>query len=212
MKLDNRSLVDYGNAYVPVFDPPLIVQRHLPISFCKHLVSGLATSPAMSSGVYNAATGSEMVDNYHRSSKALNAPADVYQDALLLINTAVNYHASSLLAKKATLVEPLQFLKYSASEQGHFLAHTDNAYYDAAGKFMHTAPKRHLTCVAYINDDYEGGDFIMHSVKNADGSVFKIKPSIGELIIFPSDIRFLHEVQNVTAGTRYSIVSWFSLK
>lgn len=212
MKLNNRSIADYGQAYIPVFDPPVIIDKQLPLSFCSHLVQELNRSSATASGVHDSSSNTAKVDNYHRSSSAVMIEPTLYAEAAKLITTVVNLHSGWLLAKRAELCEPLQFLKYDASNAGHFLAHTDNAYYDGAGKFQYTAPKRHLTCVAYINDDYEGGDFIMHTVKNDDGSALKLHPAIGELVIFPSDIRFLHEVTNVTKGCRYSIVSWFSLK
>jgi hypothetical protein len=54
-----------------------------------------------------------------------------------------------------------------------------------------------FSLVAYINDDYEGGEisFPNHNVT--------IKPKAGSLIMFPSQEPYIHEVKPITAGTRY---------
>lgn len=211
MKVDYRSLEDYGTAYIPSFDPPIIIKQHFPKTFCKLLVDELDSSSDVDSGVFNP-DGTSKVDNYHRSSTAVMPSEQLRRDTELIMTTVVDLYAVSMLARRAVLGEPLQFLKYDEKRRGHFLAHTDNAYYDAQGVFRYTSPHRVLTCVAYINDDYEGGEIIFNTVKDADGHVIKLKPKVGELVIFPSDIRFMHEVVGVTKGRRYSIVGWYSLK
>ena len=58
-----------------------------------------------------------------------------------------------------------------------------------------------LSIVAVLNDDYQGGEFIMF-----DDYEIKFKP--GDLIIFPSIFLYPHLVKPVKKGTRYSFVSW----
>ncbi len=58
-----------------------------------------------------------------------------------------------------------------------------------------------LSCLGVLNNDYEGGEFIMW-----DKKVISIKQ--GELIIFPSNFMYPHKVEPVTKGTRYSYISW----
>ena len=58
-----------------------------------------------------------------------------------------------------------------------------------------------LSIVGLLNDDFEGGDFIMFENKKID---FKE----GDLIIFPSVFLYPHKVQPIKKGTRYSYVSW----
>lgn len=54
-----------------------------------------------------------------------------------------------------------------------------------------------FSLVAYINDDYEGGEisFPNHNVT--------IKPKAGSLIMFPSQEPYIHEVKPIISGTRY---------
>ena len=58
-----------------------------------------------------------------------------------------------------------------------------------------------LSIVGVLNNDYEGGEFIMF-----DDYEIKFKP--GDVIIFPSIFLYPHLVKPVTKGTRYSFVSW----
>jgi len=58
-----------------------------------------------------------------------------------------------------------------------------------------------LSIVAVLNDDYEGGEFIMF-----DDYEIKFKP--GDIIIFPSIFLYPHLVKPVKKGMRYSFVSW----
>ena len=60
-----------------------------------------------------------------------------------------------------------------------------------------------LTCNFYFSDakDYEGGDLVFTCGK-------KFHPSMGDIIIFPSNWMFYHEVQKITKGKRYSGTVW----
>jgi hypothetical protein len=54
-----------------------------------------------------------------------------------------------------------------------------------------------FSLVAYINDDYEGGEisFPNHNVT--------VKPKAGSMIMFPSQEPYIHEVKPIISGTRY---------
>ena len=58
-----------------------------------------------------------------------------------------------------------------------------------------------LSIVGFLNDDYEGGEFIMF-----DDMEIKLKQ--GDILIFPSNFLYPHKVNSVTKGTRDSFVSW----
>ena len=58
-----------------------------------------------------------------------------------------------------------------------------------------------LSIVGILNDDYEGGDFVMFKNK-------KIDLKQGDLLLFPSSFLYPHRVDPVTKGHRYSYVSW----
>ena len=58
-----------------------------------------------------------------------------------------------------------------------------------------------LSIVGSLNNDYEGGELVFWTDK-----VVELKA--GEIMIFPSNFLYPHEVRMVTKGTRYSFVSW----
>jgi predicted 2-oxoglutarate/Fe(II)-dependent dioxygenase YbiX len=58
-----------------------------------------------------------------------------------------------------------------------------------------------LSIVGILNDDYEGGKFIMF-----DDMEIKLKQ--GNVLIFPSNFLYPHKVNPVTKGIRDSFVSW----
>ena len=58
-----------------------------------------------------------------------------------------------------------------------------------------------LSIVGCLNDNYDGGDFIMWEKE-------KINLKQGSVLIFPSNFMFPHRVNSIKKGTRYSFVSW----
>ena len=96
-----------------------------------------------------------------------------------------------------------QLLSYSVG--GHYHPHVD-------GESLWHSPKkeliwkksidRDLSIVFFLNDNFEGGDFVFPELR------VRIRPEPGMLVCFPSNHHYLHGVEPVTKGTRYSIVSW----
>ena len=58
-----------------------------------------------------------------------------------------------------------------------------------------------MSFVGVLNDDYEGGEFVMWRDK-----VIELKA--GSVMIFPSIFLFPHRVDPIKKGTRHSFVSW----
>lgn len=57
-----------------------------------------------------------------------------------------------------------------------------------------------LTVLGALNDDYEGGKLFLC------GKHIELKT--GDIVVFPSNFLYPHEVEPVTSGTRYSFVVW----
>ena len=58
-----------------------------------------------------------------------------------------------------------------------------------------------LTILGFLNDDFEGGDFYFCRKHQM---TFKA----GDIVVFPSNFMYPHEVKEVTKGIRYSFVAW----
>jgi predicted 2-oxoglutarate/Fe(II)-dependent dioxygenase YbiX len=91
---------------------------------------------------------------------------------------------------------PIRFNRYNVGT--NMKLHYDHIHtiFDGARKGVPL-----LSIVALLNDDFEGGDFLMFDGK-------KVKLSAGDILIFPSNFMYPHEVTTVTKGTRYSCVCW----
>lgn len=58
-----------------------------------------------------------------------------------------------------------------------------------------------LTILGSLNNNYKGGELLMF-----DEQITELKE--GEVMIFPSNFLYPHQIKPVTKGTRYSFVSW----
>tara|TARA_B100001029_G_scaffold84274_1_gene69183 strand:+ start:121 stop:750 length:630 start_codon:yes stop_codon:yes gene_type:complete len=54
------------------------------------------------------------------------------------------------------------------------------------------------SCTINLNTDYEGGTFAFW------GGLHKVKLGLGDVMIWPADYFWVHEVEEITEGTRYS--------
>jgi hypothetical protein len=86
--------------------------------------------------------------------------------------------------------EDYEILKYGPGN--FFINHIDD------GMFM----TRKVSIVYYFNDDYEGGEITFPRFN------LTIKPKANQLLLFPSNYIYNHNVNEVTKGTRYSMVNW----
>ena len=79
---------------------------------------------------------------------------------------------------------------------GFMSEHTDNIHHSHGQTYGYPQ----LTALLMLNDDYEGGNFLIaeNEYETAKGSA----------IVFPSNFMFPHAVKKVEKGTRYSIVTW----
>jgi predicted 2-oxoglutarate/Fe(II)-dependent dioxygenase YbiX len=103
--------------------------------------------------------------------------------------------------------EPSQVLHYGVG--GHYIPHVDaeTLYKDEIGLDMwEKTLDRDLSVVYFLNDDFAGGELVFPALD------LVIKPEAGKLVCFPSDHHYIHGVNPVTSGHRYTIVTWMRVK
>jgi|TARA_R100001086_G_scaffold249860_1_gene191368 predicted 2-oxoglutarate/Fe(II)-dependent dioxygenase YbiX len=88
----------------------------------------------------------------------------------------------------------IQILKYTKG--GHYKFHVDSA----------TSIPRTISCIFFINDDYEGGDLLFRFPN--EKQVLKVEKIKNRMIIWPSNFLYPHSVSPITKGERYSVVCW----
>lgn len=120
-----------------------------------------------------------------------------------IIRAAVTETIALEQGAKFEWFEQPQLLRYT---QGSFYGtHADSENYDFEAEHWRKDLDRDISMLLYLNDEFEGGKIYF---ANFD---FKIRPKAGMLVFFPSDSRYRHAAEEVTAGLRYAIVSWTAL-
>ena len=109
---------------------------------------------------------------------------------MLLLATTIPY-ANRYGIHETLWHEGYQVLRYSDGQE--YKAHYDGGSAEVS---------RQLSCICYLNDDYEGGELEFPNFK------IKIKPEPGMLILFPSSYPYLHVAHPIKKGTKYSLVTW----
>jgi len=106
-------------------------------------------------------------------------------------------YSNEILTKEIIMKEIWNIInKYSKNKK--MAEHCDHIHsmFDGNQKGIPT-----LSVLGILNDDYEGGEFIMLEDE-------EIKLKKGDILVFPSIFLYPHKVEPVTKGTRYSFISW----
>ena len=123
----------------------------------------------------------------------------------------------SLALTTSTKVQTLEYTKGS-----FYIKHSDdsNEVIDNDGEtigFTQVAPQRKLTTVLFTTShakhnnsgiDFEGGELVFNYLFNSDGKQIKFSPEAGDMIVFPSNPIYSHEVLPVSDGFRLTLVQW----
>uniref|UniRef100_T1JC44 procollagen-proline 3-dioxygenase n=1 Tax=Strigamia maritima TaxID=126957 RepID=T1JC44_STRMM len=91
--------------------------------------------------------------------------------------------------------------------------HADNCLLQTDGSCLKEKPAftyRDYSAVIYLNDDFQGGDFIFAKDKNSI-QVAVVKPKCGRLVGFSAGFENLHGVQAITSGRRCALAMWYTL-
>ena len=122
----------------------------------------------------------------------------VYEKIFGGIQEAYNHYSTELYPHASQNIKSteglLSILKYGKT--GYLPEHQDQG-----------VSSRVLSTVAYLNDNYVGGEIYFPQVD------VEIKPEAGSVIFFPSNFVFSHTVKPITDGFRYAVPQWYhSLK
>jgi len=93
----------------------------------------------------------------------------------------------------------INFLSYADGES--YVSHIDGQVLDE--NIVKRVTERDITCVFYLNDEYEGGEVFFNFFNKS------FKPNANELLIYPTTWEYMHGVKPVT-GQRYALVVWFT--
>ena len=143
---------------------------------CFHAFTGVETTSTFT--VKTSEVGSKSFNIIHQT---IENVINDYHDYLDTFNA---FHVS----RRASMLYPHKYriMKYAKGAWIH--PHVDD---DASGI--------NGSCTINLNSDYEGGTFAFWGGKH------KVKLGLGDVMIWPADYSFwVHEVEEITEGTRYS--------
>jgi predicted 2-oxoglutarate/Fe(II)-dependent dioxygenase YbiX len=148
-----------------------------------------------------------VVNRNIRDTQEVHLPASITEKLVGIDRANVTAFINPFYTVEVRDSEPLQVLHYGIG--GHYIPHVDaeTLYKDDAGLEMwEKTLDRDLSVVYFLNDDFEGGELVF------PGLDLVIEPEAGTLVCFPSDHNFIHGVNPVTAGDRYTVVTWMRIK
>jgi hypothetical protein len=86
----------------------------------------------------------------------------------------------------------------------------DDAMWARMQELWDTTKEDWMSCILYLNDDYEGGEIEFKEMGDESGkSNIKIKPEAGEVVFFIGDEATEHGVRTVHSGGRQTLISFF---
>jgi predicted 2-oxoglutarate/Fe(II)-dependent dioxygenase YbiX len=118
-------------------------------------------------------------------------------------DASISRFVNPFFAVEVSEREPSQVLHYGTG--GHYVPHVDaeTLYKDDEGRdFWEKTLNRDLSIVYFLNDDFTGGELVFPHFD------LVVRPEAGSLICFPSDHNFIHGVNPVSSGHRFTSVTW----
>jgi len=199
--LSNKLIQDYGCSYAWAWNDGTFSEDELQILNSETYAKNLTKSQVLKTEE-NKGMSTEFSD-YRESLTSFFQSSEEHSWIFQKLNNVIESINDSVFRYDLAGFESIQYTKYLKG--GFYRKHSDYIY----GQVLNSEQTfciplvRKLSLTVMLNDDYEGGDLILHH----DGrSGIPIDKKRGRIIFFPSDI--VHEVTTVTSGERNSLVIW----
>jgi len=149
--------------------------------------------------------GVPIVNKQFRDSMTVTPPDDV-ELALGILAEVKTYAEKYFDLDPSDALVPASFELFAYPPGIGIRAHIDDHVNNrTTGQLLAEDPQRGITTITYLNNDFEGGGLYFPDLD------VLIKPEPGLLVIFPSNRNFVHEVQPITSGMRFSYQRVFSI-
>ena len=201
----------YPNTVTPspyVAYPFMLIDHFLDEATCKQIELHVKASKDAKKATLRSST--------HNDNRAIR-----HTDIYTLTPTLLEHYNENMEALKAEIEEFFycslttaskpQLLAYEAG--GYYRCHSDDSseLRSKEGKligFKQVAPERKITTLLFVNDDFNGGELMFNYLYNSKQEQVVLKPKRGQMVVFPSNPIFSHEVLHVKEGLRISIAQW----
>lgn len=220
IEIDNKLLPNQYKDY-----PYLIIKNFFSKASCKKLVSLVQEDEEtkrkaeVKKEVFTGIVQAGVVEEYRKTNiyKLDTFYNNYYDEQFMKYKPVIEEYFNIAL----TLSTDVQVLEY---KKGFFyVKHADdsseiiNMDKETIG-FKLVAPQRKLSTVLFATShethvqngaqSFSGGELMFNYLYNSEGESVKIKPEAGDMIVFPSNPYFSHEVLPVEEGYRLTLVQW----
>ena len=218
--IENRYL---PNPYLEY--PYLIIENFLTQQECNLVVSEIQESSStqramVKTRILNSVVAPSIDEEIRKTSiyKLSEHLETVYQETFLKYQNKIENYFSMAL----TTATKLQALEYQIDD--FYIKHADDSseIVDKEGNtigFICVAQQRKLTTVLFVSsheskkdinsiNSFDGGELIFNYLYDANGKQIELRPKAGDMIVFPSNPYFSHEVRPVKSGYRATLVQW----
>ena len=220
IEIDNKLLPNQYKDY-----PYLIIKNFFSKASCKKLVSLVQEDEEtkrkaeVKKEIFTGIVQAGVVEEYRKTNiyKLDTFYNNYYDEQFMKYKPVIEEYFNIAL----TLSTDVQVLEY---KKGFFyVKHADdsseiiNLDKETIG-FKLVAPQRKLSTVLFATShetnvqngaqSFSGGELMFNYLYNSEGEPVKIKPEAGDMIIFPSNPYFSHEVLPVEEGYRLTLVQW----
>ena len=189
-----------------------VQENFLDGDICRSIIGEIGRSQHEAAEVYDDHGRTASIDEAYRSTRLVKVSPEVRENVaarLQAIRQAVADHFHAPLQGS----QPPDFLRYR--EGDFFVAHQDS---DSHPESAEVVRSRKISTIIFLNqassaqpDSYQGGALVFYGLLPGEQFKkigFRLEGTPGALVAFPSDV--MHEVEKVTAGERYTIVTWFT--
>lgn len=127
-------------------------------------------------------------------------PGGLAADIHAAVDRAFRRHIPECTDDAIEWFEAPQVLRYGPG--GQYGRHADADHFVPEQRGWIRSIDRDYSLLLYLNDDFEGGELSFFRYN------YRYRPRSGDLLLFPSDNRFVHQAEVVRSGLRYCVVSW----
>ena len=191
-----KDLPDHRARDIDIHAPVLLIPNVLTPEIRRALTHVWATKGHRETGVERSQSGTrrDVIDPQNKKRRDHQvADAKLLKLLTATVGRRVMPEIQRAFHYKATRFEGFKIACYDADDGGFFRAHRDN--------LSPATAHRRFALTLNLNDDYEGGHLVF-----PEFGPHRYRPSAGDAIAFSSS--FLHEVQPVTRGRRFALLSF----
>tara|TARA_R100001377_G_scaffold3832_1_gene2207 strand:+ start:1806 stop:2372 length:567 start_codon:yes stop_codon:yes gene_type:complete len=182
-------------------DDYLMVTNLIPKELCKSLILESSHLKWEKHSWYDYKKDNIISSQTKEAETVLSTAKQFEQITKYLVEALINYQKKYSIkgdkteGKWINKITPIKFVRYAVGTHMH--QHYDHiqSIFDGQLKGIPI-----ISIVGLLNDNYKGGEFMCRGKK--------IKLTQGDILLFPSNFMFPHEVKEITQGIRHSFVSW----